>query len=223
VGDLHRLIAFDLDGTLIDSRRDLADSANELIVELGGSPLPEEAVGGMVGEGAAVLVRRALTAAQVEHPPDALTRFLEIYDRRLLVHTRLYPGVRGPIEKAREGARVAMLTNKPLHHTERILEALGLRPLFDDVIGGDSPYGRKPDPAGLQALMAAAGATAGRTLLVGDSAIDHETARRASVQCCLVAFGFGFESFPKERFAGDESVVRDAGELTAVIERFLRS
>jgi phosphoglycolate phosphatase-like HAD superfamily hydrolase len=87
------LIAFDLDGTLIDSRRDLADAANALIAELGGEPLSEDAIGSMVGEGAAVLVRRALRAARVLEPPDAVARFLALYDTRLLNHTRLYDGV----------------------------------------------------------------------------------------------------------------------------------
>ncbi len=94
MGHLHRLIAFDLDGTLIDSRRDLAESANDLVVELGGTPLPEDDIAGMVGEGASMLVRRALTAARVEEPADAVARFLEFYDRRLLNHTRAVPGHR---------------------------------------------------------------------------------------------------------------------------------
>ena len=87
------LIVFDLDGTIVDSRRDLADSANQLIHELGGSPLPEEAVGQMVGEGAAMLVRRALAAARVPETSASLPRFLDIYDGRLLTHTRAYEGI----------------------------------------------------------------------------------------------------------------------------------
>ena len=124
MGHLQRLIAFDLDGTLIDSRRDLADSANELIIELGGSPLAEEAVGRMVGEGAAVLVRRALAAARLTDRRDALKRFLEIYDTRLLRHTHLYDGVTGVLRFAGTIGRVALLTNKPLAPSLRILEGL---------------------------------------------------------------------------------------------------
>src|SRR5687767_6860494 len=160
MGDLRRLIAFDLDGTLIDSRRDLADSANALIVELGGTPLTEDAIARMVGDGAAMLVRRALTAAGLR--PDvrvALARFLEIYDTRLLNHTRAYPGIEDAVRDARTLGRVVVLTNKPKKPSEVILEGLGLRGLFDDVIGGDGPLPRKPDPAGLQRLMDDAGAT----------------------------------------------------------------
>ena len=221
VGHLPRLIAFDLDGTLIDSVRDLAESANELIVELGGVPLPEDAISGMVGGGAALLVRRALDAAGVEHPASAVTRFLEIYDTHLLNHTRLYDGIADVVYRAHRHARLAVLTNKPIRPTERLLEALGLRDLFDDVIGGDGPYPRKPEPDGLLAMMASAGATGEHTLLVGDSAVDHETARRASARSCIVSYGFGFRRFPRERLDERDWVVDDAHALADVIERFV--
>jgi phosphoglycolate phosphatase len=217
---LRRLITFDLDGTLIDSRRDLADSANQLIVELGGAPLPEESIGRMVGEGAQVLVDRALRAAGIERRDGALERFLVLYGERLLNHTRPYDGVPDAVGLARSHARVAVLTNKPLHATERILEGLGLRLLVDDVIGGDSAWPRKPDPASLRELMRRAGATAGSTLLVGDSAIDHETAARAGVRCCVASYGFGFDTFPPDRLTGSEWVVRSPAELSGVIRRF---
>ena len=217
-----RLIAFDLDGTLIDSRRDLADSANALIVELGGAPLSEEAIGAMVGEGAGVLVHRALGAARVPEPPSALARFLALYDTRLLNHTRLYDGVIGAVRAARERTLPVVFTNKPARASERILEGLGVRTLFAEVIGGDNPYGRKPDPAALVALMQREGIAADRTLMVGDSAIDHETALRAGVRCCLCAFGYGFLNFPRERLRGDEWVVEDAAALARAIDEFAR-
>ena len=221
MGHIQRLIAFDLDGTLIDSRRDLADSANQLIVELGGVPRPEEAVGRMVGDGARVLVERALEAAGVVDPGQALARFLEIYDTRLLVHTRPYLGVEAAIEAARRGARVTMLTNKPLHHTARIVEALGWTPFFDEVVGGDNPLGRKPEPYALQAMMTAAGVTPAQAMLVGDSKVDLDTARRAGVRCCLVSFGYGFESVDKAPIEG-ETVVKDVATLVREIEAFVR-
>jgi phosphoglycolate phosphatase len=247
VGDLHgRLIAFDLDGTLVDSRRDLADSANQLITELGGTPLPEEAIGRMVGEGANVLVERALRAAGVlvvdlpnEGGSDentdgshnsvvvasgfsrkALDRFLAIYDDRLVNHTRAYDGIREAVTDAGRHARLAVLTNKPTRATERLLEALDLRPLFDDVIGGDTSWPRKPDPASLQELMRRAGAAARTTLLVGDSAVDHETARRAGAACCLASYGFGFDTFPRERLTGSEWIVRTPAELAGIFTQF---
>ena len=221
VGDLRgRLIVFDLDGTLVDSRRDLADSANALIRELGGHPLTEEAIGAMVGEGAAVLVRRALAAAGVTESAGALARFLELYDARLLDHTAPYEGIEDALNHAHRRARVAVLTNKPTRATERILDGVRLRSLVDDVIGGDGPHPRKPDPAALIELMTRAGATRDSTLLVGDSLIDHETARRAGVRCCLAKYGFGFQTFPTERLSEADCTVGRATDLVSVIDRF---
>src|SRR5262245_1168987 len=165
------LIVFDLDGTLIDSRKDLADSANQLIHELGGSPLPEEAVGQMVGEGAAVLVRRALAAARVPETSASLARFLDIYDDRLLMHTRAYDGITEVLQAIRPHAHLAVLTNKPTGPSDRILAGLGLQDLFDEMIGGDGPWARKPDPTSLLAMIERSGATQETTLLVGDSII----------------------------------------------------
>jgi phosphoglycolate phosphatase len=220
MGDVRRLIAFDLDGTLVDSRRDLAESANQLILELGGSALPEHAIGRMVGEGAAVLVDRALAAAQVGQQIGALSRFLKIYDERLLNHTCAYEGVVDAVHIARRHARVAVLTNKPAGPTERILAGLGLRALFDEVIGGDGPFPRKPDPTALLTLMDQAGANSGNTLLVGDSRIDHETARKAATRCCLAAYGFGYETFPLDQLNGQEWIAASPAELAAIVERF---
>jgi phosphoglycolate phosphatase len=220
VGHIQRLIAFDLDGTLIDSRRDLADSANQLIAQLGGTPLTEEAVGRMVGDGARVLVERALRAAAVEDPGDALERFLAIYDTRLLNHTRPYPGVEAAIEAARRAARVTMLTNKPLHHTLRIVEALGWNRLFEELVGGDNPRGRKPAPDALEAMMAGAGADGAHTLMVGDSKVDFDTARNAGARCCLVSFANGFGNVDKAPIEG-ERIVTDVPALVREIEAFV--
>jgi phosphoglycolate phosphatase len=217
VGDLHRLIAFDLDGTLVDSRRDLADSANELIRELGGRALSEDDIGRMVGEGAATLVRRALAASGISDPGGALVRFLQIYDTRLLLHTRVYDGMADVVRFARTLGHVAVLTNKPAAPSERILEGLRIRDLFDAVVAGDGPLGRKPEPDALNALMRGFSATPQTTLLVGDSAVDHETAVRAGVRCCLVSFGFGYQNFPKERLRAEDSLAADADELLAIL------
>ena len=221
MGNVQRLIAFDLDGTLIDSRRDLADSANDLIAELGGTPLAEEAIGAMVGEGASLLVRRAITAAGLTEPEDAVPRFLEFYDARLLNYTRPYPGIVDVVRQAREHARVVLLTNKPRRPSERILEGLDLRDLFDDVVGGDGPLPRKPDPGALLALMDTAGAEPASTLLVGDSPIDYRTAVNAGVRCCLVSFGFGFRNFAAGEPADGTTVASNAGELAEYVRQFV--
>lgn len=193
MGDLRGLIVFDLDGTLIDSRRDLADAANALVRERGGTPLSEEAVGRMVGDGAAMLVRRVLTAARLSQDDSSLPRFLELYDARLLQTTRPYPGMREALDAIRPLGVLAVLTNKPLRHSETILRALDLAPLFATVVGGDGPFARKPDPGSLQHLMTAHDAPPRRTVLVGDSPIDAATARAAGTLFCLARYGFGAE------------------------------
>lgn len=192
---LPRLLVFDLDGTLIDSRRDLADAANALIAEHGGSPLAVDAVAGMVGEGAALLVRRALRAAGVSLDVERdLARFLDLYAERMLLHTTLYDGTREMLAAAGRRAALAVLTNKPQRHTEAILQGLDIAQCFRSVIGGDTTYGRKPDPRGLQHLMSAATAAADQTVMIGDSAIDLKTARAAGVRACLARYGFGFRT-----------------------------
>jgi len=192
-----RLAVFDLDGTLVDSRRDLANAANALVAGLGGRPLSEEAIGRMVGEGAAVLVRRVLTAANLDpDAPGALPRFLELYDERLTEHTVPYGGIVEALDTLAARMPLAVLTNKPQRATDRLLESLELAPYFGRVVGGDSMLGRKPEPAGLLGLCDGAGVLPEEAILIGDSPIDLETARRAGTQVLLVSYGFGFRFDP---------------------------
>ncbi len=194
------MIVFDLDGTLIDSRRDLADAANAVLVSAGASPLGEETIGRMVGSGAAVLVSRAFAAARCEPPADALDRFLSAYYVRWLRHTRPYPGVIDALDSLSRTARLAVLTNKPLRATRAILAGLAMDAYFPEscVRGGDGPLPRKPDPAGLHAFASEAGVTMEEVALVGDSSIDWQTAHDAGAHACLVRWGFGFESLSAE-------------------------
>ena len=187
------MIVFDLDGTLIDSSRDLAEAASELVQELGGAPLTEAEVVGMVGDGAAVLVARALSHVGLDpKTPGALSRFLEIYDTRLLDHTVAYEGMHEVLALLVQAGPLAVLTNKPFAPSEQILHHLGLRGFFSAIIGGDSPYGRKPDPAGLRALMAS---DDGPSVMVGDSPADYRAATAAGCPFVLAAYGFGVGKF----------------------------
>jgi phosphoglycolate phosphatase len=218
-----RLVVFDLDGTLVDSRRDLANATNALLVELGGAPLDEDAVTGMVGEGAGLLVRRALTAAGLDPgTAGALERFLALYDTRLLDHTRPYPGVTEALDWLRPRVRMAVLTNKPERATRAVLSGLGLSPYFMELIGGDSMHGRKPDPAGLLHLAAAVGAEPADVLMVGDSAVDLDTARRAGTRICLARYGFGFR-IPAGDLRDDDLRVDSPLELVGTLEPLLRT
>jgi phosphoglycolate phosphatase len=216
--DSPRLIVFDLDGTLIDSRRDLADAANALLESEGAPPLSEERIGRMVGDGAATLVARAFEASGVERPADALERFLALYDARLLNHTRPYPGIPRVLHELGLRAALAVLTNKPAASTRRILAGLGLARHFADgaVIGGDGPFPRKPDPSGLQHLTARARVAPASTLLVGDSLVDWRTARAASTPVCLARYGFGYEGFPGEAIGPSDRLIDAPADLLAL-------
>jgi phosphoglycolate phosphatase len=212
-----QLVVFDLDGTLIDSHRDLADATNALLQDLGATPLDTDVVTSMVGEGAAVLVRRALTRAGLDpETPNALDRFLAHYDQRLLATTLPYPGMTDALGTLGRTKRLAVLTNKPVKASQRILEGLGLASAFADVIGGDTPFGRKPNPAGLLDLAARAKCSAAQTLLVGDSPVDLVTARNAATHICLARYGFGYRFEPGD-FAGDELFIDSPHDLPAVL------
>lgn len=212
-----RLAVFDLDGTLVDSRIDLANATNALLEELGGARLPEESVVDMVGEGAAILVRRALTAAGLDPGhAGALERFLVLYEARLLEHTCPYDGLVDALERISHRLPLAVLTNKPTGPAKRILAGLGLSLFFRTVVGGDTALGRKPDPAGLLHIAECAGVPPADTLMVGDSPIDLQTARRAGTRICLARYGFGYR-FSDEDFRGDELFVEEAAGLTDLI------
>jgi phosphoglycolate phosphatase len=210
-----RLMVFDLDGTLIDSRRDIADAANALLADCGGAPLPAERIGRMVGDGAATLVARAFEASGLERPPDALPRFLAIYAARLTDHTRPYEGMDGVLTLLARRVTLAVLTNKPLAATRTILARLDLARHFEPslVLGGDGPLPRKPDPSALRQLMLATGSDGTTTVLVGDSIIDWRTAHAARTTACMARYGFGFEDFPVDALGADDLLVDSPAEL----------
>ena len=213
------LIVFDLDGTLVDSQRDLAAAANALIVERGGQPQDEAAIARMIGEGAALLVKRALTAAGLELDAGSLPRFLELYDERLLETTVAYPGIPDALRLLSSRGPVAVLTNKPLEHTRRILKGLELAHFFDHVLGGDGPLRRKPDPAGLRHLMNVHRAEPRATVLVGDSPVDAATAASAGAAFCLARYGFGARKF--EAGVVPAAGVETPADIPAAISRLL--
>jgi phosphoglycolate phosphatase len=209
------LFVFDLDGTLVDSLRDLADTANALLAACGARPLAESAIASMVGDGAATLVARAFAAARAPQPAGALERFLAIYETKLLDHTRPYDGVPATLETLAARASLAVLTNKPGAATRKILSGLDLRKFFDDdaIVGGDGPFTRKPEPAGLAHLCARASVQPGETVLVGDSAVDWRTARAAGTRICVARYGFGFREFPVAELRGDEAIIDQPSDL----------
>jgi phosphoglycolate phosphatase len=191
-----RLLIFDLDGTLIDSKQDLANSVNAALAHLGREQLPDELIQSYVGNGAPVLIRRALGAdASDELAAQALEFFLAYYRGHLLDNTYLYDGVRESLDRFREaGLLQAVLTNKPVGPSRKIVDGLGLSDHFLSVYGGNSFEEKKPHPMGVETLLAEAGVTAGETLFVGDSSVDVKTARNAGVKVAGVTYGFKPES-----------------------------
>jgi phosphoglycolate phosphatase len=186
------LLIFDLDGTLVDSKLDLAQAVNATRSHMGMSALDNERVYSYVGNGAPVLIRRAMGAQATElQVQEALEFFLEYYREHYLDFTTLYPGVREALDRLRDGGkRMAVLTNKPVRISRAILNGLGVSGHFFQVYGGNSFDLKKPDPIGVRTLMLEAGIPAGRTLMIGDSGVDIQTARNAGVASCGVTYGF---------------------------------
>jgi len=212
-----RLVAFDLDGTLVDSHRDIADATNAAIADLGGRPLEMSAITSLVGEGAAVLIRRAMDRAGLKVDlREALERFLIHYDARLLATTAPYPGMIETLRTLGDDRVLAVLTNKPQQPSLRVLDGLGMRDFFAEVVGGDTALGRKPNPAGLRAIMANAGVTPAETVVIGDSPVDLETARQAGTGICLARYGFGYR-FDGAEFDGTELFVDEPAAIAAAL------
>ena len=186
------LVIFDLDGTLIDSKLDLAHAVNATRRHMGMEPLDHAQVATYVGNGAPVLIRRTLgPQATEEQVEEALEFFLEYYRDHMLDYTVAYPGVREALERlSAAGIAMAVLTNKPVRFSREIVKGLGLAGYFRQVYGGNSFDHKKPHPVGVEALMAECGASRETTALVGDSGVDVKTARNAGVLAIAVSYGF---------------------------------
>lgn len=185
-------VVFDLDGTLVDSRRDLAAAVNATRGELDLPPLSVVEVAAMVGEGARVLLRRALPAAVGSDAfESALALFLDLYYERCLDETTAYPGIAAALAALAPRLPLAVLTNKPERHSRRILAGLDLAAFFSVVIGGDTLPARKPDPLGVHSISRRWQTRPERLLLVGDSGIDAATAAAAGTPLALVSWGYG--------------------------------
>ncbi|MEO8504960.1 MAG: HAD-IA family hydrolase [Acidobacteriota bacterium] len=183
-------LAFDLDGTLIDSRRDLATAVNRVRVELGHEKLAVEVVRGMVGEGVRVLLERALPDLPPTQFEDALESYLRHYEQVCLDSTFAYPGIPHLLSLAADRLPLAVLTNKPESMSRRILDHLGLLPHFKVVIGGDTLPVRKPEPETIAAVAQKLAVRVSTLTLIGDSLTDAATAKAAASGLILVSWGF---------------------------------
>jgi len=200
LSSVHALI-FDLDGTLIDSKQDLIRSVNAMLVEMGREPLHEDTVSSYIGHGAPRLVARALgNGATEEECERALKFFLAHYDEHKLDSTHAYPGVAEALEELREFP-MAVLTNKPVRVSRKILEGLGLAKYFRAVYGGNSFETKKPDPLGARKILEELSTVPAEAVMVGDSEVDIQTARNAGTLAAAVNYGFGThdrEAYPAD-------------------------
>jgi phosphoglycolate phosphatase len=209
------LLIFDLDGTLIDSKRDLTDSVNATRIWKSLEPLPDDIVSAYVGNGAPMLIKRALPHCTDDELAEALQFFLHYYREHMLDATVLYPGVREALDRLRiEKVPMAILTNKPVKFSIRLVNGLGLSNHFFQIYGGNSFEEKKPHPIGIEKLVAETGADRAQTVMVGDSAIDVMTARNAQVQACGVTWGFQPETFEK---APPDFLIDDLCQLAEMI------
>ena len=224
---LPRLLVFDLDGTLIDSRIDLTNSVNATLAHFGKQTLAEPTIAGYIGDGATALVRRALAhehmIAEQPDPHDdafvaeAVEWFIRYYMVHKLDYTYVYPGVVESLEAIRERhprLAMAVLTNKPVRPSRAICEHFGLDKYFFANYGGNSFETKKPDPFGLKRLIDEAGVAAEETVMIGDSHVDVETARACGTSVVGCLFGLAPEGL---RQAGADVLVESAWEWVGVL------
>ncbi len=223
-----KLLVFDLDGTLIDSAQDLCNSVNAALTHVGRETLPDPLVAGYVGNGAPMLMRRALAHGSGVTPDRvdeelqarAYAYFLGYYREHKLDFTYAYDGVIEALAALRAlhdqkgGRAMAVLTNKPVRPAQGICEGLGMAGYFLHVYGGDSFKTKKPDPEGLRSLMEETGATPEETVMIGDSKVDVQVARNAGTWSLGCAFGFGPQNLME---TPPDVVVDSAAEWTTVL------
>lgn len=198
-----KLIVFDLDGTLINSRLDLAGAVNHMRGMMGLEPLTADRVISFVGNGVPNLVRRAIADAEVDFD-EALRRMKKYYSCHLVDSTSLYPGVKAGMKELNEaGIKLAVVTNKPTGAATVILEKLGVAGFLADIIGGDSDYPLKPEPDALNALRAKYRLPAESCWMFGDHYTDLEAGRRAGFRRALAKYGFGEARGEKPDFEVD--------------------
>lgn len=221
-----KLLIFDLDGTLIDSRLDLVHSVNATLRHLNRAELSEDLIASYVGDGAPLLIQRALGhSTEDDYFKNALRYFLDYYREHKLDYTKVYPGVKEALVAVRQshnGAprKMAVLSNKPVNPSRAIVEALGLGEFFLSVHGGNSFDTKKPDPKGARTILHEAGAQPEETLMVGDSAVDVNTGRNAGLWTCGVTYGFSPHTLA---LAQPDVVVDSAAELAELFRGKARS
>ncbi len=208
-------LIFDLDGTLVDTKADLAAATNYMLMTLGLASLSLAQVAQFVGHGARVLVEKALGLQHNHLTERGLALFMQYYSAHVLDQTYLYAGLEALLSTARaHGLYLTILTNKPEAFSRAIVEGLGLASLFAKIVGGDTLPTKKPDPLGVFYLQRQTGVALAETLLIGDSHVDYDTSVAAGVAMCGVTWGFGAVEL---RALAPQFLVHTPQELGAVL------
>jgi phosphoglycolate phosphatase len=209
------VLVFDLDGTLIDSKLDLVLAVNATMKEMSRAELDHETIASYVGDGAPVLIRRALGQQTNEGEcARALDYFLRYYREHMMDNTVVYPGVEKGLA-AMQAFPMAVLTNKPVRISRLILEGFDLAKYFRAIYGGNSFERKKPDPLGMQTILRELNAEPRQALMVGDSAVDIQTARNAATWACGVSYGFGAPGFA---ICPPDAIVDSLVDLPALLD-----
>ena len=209
---MNRVVAFDMDGTLIDSAADIGAAANRMRASFGLKPLPRESVVRMVGNGARVLVARATADAPGLDQDEAFRRYRHEYDTHLIDETRLYPGVLEGLEALKSaGFRLAVFTNKPHGSTRHILKGLGADAFFSAVVGADSGFPLKPAPDALIHILEATASEAAGSWMVGDNWTDIDSGHAAGFRTVWCTYGYGApDAVPPDAVCADFDAVKIA-------------
>jgi len=211
----YELVIFDFDGTIIDSKLDIANSVLATLKELNLTPISYDAIYGYVGTGVEPLIRQSVEAAGGNGNMErALSVFRNHYWENLLVHTIPYPGVMEGLEKL-DNMPLALLSNKSKRFVDKIVQGLGMERYFSYIFGGDSFSRKKPDPEAIHHMVKKSGVPPSSALMVGDSGVDIKTGKNAGVKTCGVTYGYRDREELKE--SGADFIMDSFDEVIQII------
>lgn len=213
---MKRLIIYDLDGTLVDTREDIAHAVNHMLKEMAHKPLPQATIEKHVGRGLHHLVANCLGTRDSKPVEKGARLYRQYYAEHMMDHTQLYPGALDMLNYFKDRLQ-AVITNKPNPFTEQMLKALGVAKYFSDIVAGDTDFPKKPDPSAVLFILQREKIKSDEALFIGDSLVDIETGRNAGIETVVTCHGFTCEE--ELQSANPHAVVRDFKELLELIKK----